>query len=501
MVSARSDRSLDALLFDAAEEAPDRAAIVTADRTVTFRELDAAASSCAAGLSRFTEPGDVVALVSTLDPAFAAAYYGIARARCVAAIVNPLLRGAALRHVLTLSAARVLISTPEVAQRLGEDAEGLPPAVERLIEFGSPAFDELLRADADGPAARARKDHDPDDVVCVQFTSGTTGPSKGVQLTHRNLVVNAAQIADAHGLDADSKMLNHLPNFHPMHLNAGVHAVAEQLLCAAPDSAVAVEMANRHGATHYYSLPVRLIRLAEDPRLPGLALTTVRGIQSGGAALPVAAASTLSAHFGVPVAQGYGLAETSPLTHSDRLDAPVPGSVGHVVGDTECRIVDVDLRTTLEAGEKGEVQVRGPQLMKGYLGLPSPLDADGWFSTGDLGYQDEEGRLFLVDRLKDVFKHDNWLVSPTEIERVLARHPAVRECVVFDYPHEQSGAVAHALVVLSDPATPVEEVAAFVNGQVPYYERIERVTAVEAIPRSPNGKIVRRDLREAALRA
>ncbi|MFI9724235.1 class I adenylate-forming enzyme family protein [Streptomyces sp. NPDC052396] len=497
MVFANDNRPLDALLGDAARSAPDRPAIVTADRTVTFAELDATATAVAAGLAAGTEPGDVVALVSTLDPEFAAAYYGIARARCVIAIVNPLLRGPALRHVLTLSGAKVLISSPEIAERL--DQEGTPDHVRRRIVLGTEAFQELL---GEGPQAAGRSAYQPDDVACIQFTSGTTGPAKAVQLTHRNLVVNAAQIAEAHGLDGDSRMLNHLPNFHPMHLNAGVAAAAGQVLCAAPDSAAALAMANEQGASHYYSLPVRLIRLAEDPRLPGLKLTTVRGIMSGGTGLPTAAAAALSAHFGIPVAQGYGLAETSPLTHSDTLSGPVHGSVGKVVGGgTECRIVGVDSREPLAAGEKGEVLVRGPQLMKGYLGLPSPLDEEGWFATGDLGYQDEEGRLFLVDRLKDVFKHDNWLVSPAEIERVLARHAAVREGVVYDFPHAESGSVAHALVVRAEGAdASAEEIRSFVNSQVPYYEHIERLVFVDAVPRSHNGKISRRELREAELR-
>jgi len=150
----------------------------------------------------------------------------------------------------------------------------------------------------------------------------------------------------------------------------------------------------------------------------------------------------------------------------------------------------------LASGERGEVQVRGPQVMSGYLDpeQPTGIDADGWLSTGDVGYVDADGYLFLVDRLKDVFKCDNWLVSPTEIEQLAGKHAAVRECVVVDHPDPYRGAVAHAFVVLAEPVNP-EQIREWVNAQVPYYQQVQHITAVPAIPRSPNGKVRRRDIR------
>ncbi len=153
-------------------------------------------------------------------------------------------------------------------------------------------------------------------------------------------------------------------------------------------------------------------------------------------------------------------------------------------------------------GEPGEIQVRGPQLMKGYLGQPATpeIDADGWFSTGDVGYVDEDGYLFVVDRLKDVFKCDNWLVSPTEIERVLLRHPAVAECVVVDHPDPFSGAVAYGFVTRRDDRADAGELIEFANAQMPYYQHLRHLELMDRIPRSPNGKIQRRDLRALAVR-
>jgi long-chain acyl-CoA synthetase len=299
----------------------------------------------------------------------------------------------------------------------------------------------------------------------------------------------------AHELGEDSVLLNCLPSFHLMHLNGGVCAAATQVLFPADDHRGSLEAAARYGATHYYSLPVRLARLAADPGLREPAVPSLRAILSGGSALPVRSAEALARRFGVPVVQGFGMAEASPLTHSDRLDSPVPGSCGPPLAGTECRIVHVDDRHVLPAGDNGEVEIRGPQLMRGYLGSP-PLAPGAWFATGDVGHLDGDGRLHLVDRIKDVFKCDNYLVSPTEIETVLRGHPAVADCVVVDRADEFRGAVACALVVSRDATVDPVELAEFVNARVPYYQRLWRVDEVDAIPRSVNGKVQRAALRE-----
>ncbi|MFG2718547.1 class I adenylate-forming enzyme family protein [Streptomyces sp. NPDC048416] len=505
-------RRLDALLSEAAASAPDRAALIHGAGRVTYGELDRRVTAAAAALRALVPgTGATVAVASVLHPDFAVAYYAAARAGHVAAVVNPLLGEDDLLHVLTLGRARLAFVDAALYERLAAVRDRLPD-LEQVVLIGDGAREGLtrLRELVDGapsgavpPAAPAG----PDDVACVQFTSGTTGRPKAVRLTHRNLTVNADQIAVAHRLTATSVSVNHLPTFHPMHLNSAVRAVATQVLCTGREPFHAVAAANEHGATHLYSLPVRLARLAADPGLDELGLRTVTRIASGGSGLPVAAAARLTERFGIPVFQGYGLAETSPLTHSDDPDHPVHGSVGRPVEGTECRVVDVESRAVLPAGSVGEVQLRGPQVMKGYLGGPdgAGLEPDGWLSTGDVGRIDDEGRLFLVDRLKDVFKCDNFLVAPSEVELVVARHPLVREAVVVDLPDEFSGAVAGALLVLDpsvaaqDTGQAVADAVAFVSDRLPYYQHIRYAHAVEAIPRSGNGKIQRRLLRERLL--
>ncbi|MFD8480072.1 AMP-binding protein [Kitasatospora sp. NPDC059673] len=488
---------LDSLPAQAAAAHPGRVAVTGVEGAeLDFATLDARATAVARALAgRLDGPG-TVAVASALHPDFAVAYYGAARAGQVVAVVNPLIPEIGVQHVLATSRARLAFVDAGLLPKLNAVRANLPELREVVLIGGADDGEaETLAALIEGaptgdgwqpPAVEL------DDTACLQFTSGTTGLPKAVRLTHRNLTVNAGQIAAAHLLDAAAVTLNHLPTYHPMHLNSAVAAAATQVLCADPEPVDAVHAANAHGATHFYSLPVRLARLAADPALDGLALGTVTRIASGGSALPVEAAGRLTERFGIPVFQGYGLAETSPLTHSDDPEHPVHGSVGRTVPGTECRVVDLDTGAELTAGQTGEVQLRGPQVMKGYLGGPD-LAPGEWFTTGDIGRIDEQGRLFLIDRLGDVFKVDNFLVAPSEVEQVLTAHPLVQEAVVVGLPDGQGYRVAGALLVLDEPGR-LAEVVEQVGGELPYYQRPVHAEAVESIPRSGNGKIQRRVL-------
>ncbi|WP_328843062.1 class I adenylate-forming enzyme family protein [Streptomyces sp. NBC_00258] len=477
---------LDDLTRQASVADPDGVAVRT-DRgdSLTFAELERRVGGCATRIRSLAGgPGAVVAITSVLHPDFAVAYFGALRAGNVVVPVNPLLRAEGLARLVAASGAGLVLTTPEIAEQLGD---GVP-----ALDLGDRALWDA-EPSADVPAAG------PDDVASVHFTSGTTGAPKGVRQTHRNLAVNAAQTVHAHGLDSSSVTLNHLPTYHPMHLNSALFAGAEQVLATDPDLAASLRTANEARATRYYSLPMRLSRLAVRPDLADLRLETVEAVFSGGSALPVPAARALGEHFGIPVLQGYGLAETAPMTHCGSRTRPKEGSCGPPVPLTECRIVDLTTGKALGSGERGEIQVRGPQLMKGYLGEPdgAALDSEGWFATGDVGQVDEDGCLFVVDRLKDVFKCDNWLVSPQEIERVLLGHPDVTDCAVVDHPDRFSGGVAAALVVTrsGEGQETLDAIAADVNSGLPYYQHIRHIRAVDEIARSGGGKIRRQDLR------
>ncbi|WP_026316079.1 class I adenylate-forming enzyme family protein [Actinokineospora enzanensis] len=495
----------DDVLRAAAVAAPDAVALVSPAGTLTYAEFDLKVDALAAALRERVGQGAVIALTAALDESFAVGYFAIARSGNISALINPLLRPDGYTHVLRTSGARLAIVVPSVYLRVAEVFDRLPElgwlvlthrvgeelpeaeTVRELVTAATPSSDE--------------PDAGPDDVACLQFTSGTTGAPKAVRLSHRNLTVNAAQVAHSHRLDPYSVLVNYLPTFHLMHLTAGVAARATHVLCPGDDPVVAIETAARYRATHFYSLPVRLSRLAVDPRLSGLTVPTLRAILSGGSSLPGPATLSLSQQFGVPVVQGYGLAETSPLTNSENLDRWKLGSSGPPVPGTSVRVVDVATRAVLPVGGIGEIEVVGPQLMQGYLGrdLATELTADGWFATGDIGRVDADGHLFVVDRIKDVFKCDNWLVSPSEIERVVLRHPGVADCVVVDYPDEFSGAVACGVIVPRGADFDPEDLRSFVAARTPYYENLRHITLVDAIPRSPNGKVQRRAVRDSVL--
>lgn len=490
---------MDQLLARSAAAHPDQVAIRAGEHTTTYAELDAAVTRCAKRIRELTRgERTVVAVGSLLDPDYVIAYYAAIRSGNIALPVVPLLPAVALKYMLEMSGAGVAFLSAEMRDRFSRIEAGLAKQLQVVVFGGG----ELLAGAGDSDAEVAGpRPYDPDEPAAMHFTSGTTGMPKAVMLSQRNVTANAAQVADALQIDAGSVCVISFPTYHPMHMNGTVIAAATQVLTADQDLKTAVQLAGQYRATHLFSLPAWLNRLASYAGPDDLRLDTVRFVGSGGSALSRAVAVELSGRFGVPVIQGYGLAETSPLTHLDSPQEPAPGSVGRTVADTECRIVDVERRVEVAAGEVGEIQLRGPQVMLGYVNHsePADIDADGWLSTADVGYIDADGRLFIVDRIKDVFKHDNEMVSPTEIESVLSAHPAVADCVVVDRPHEVHGGVAYAYVALREASGPgqLDEIVSWVNEQLPYFKHIWHAEAVPSIPRTPNGKVPRRDLRGA----
>lgn len=391
----------DLLLHAAAQRHGDRPALVLGSRKVTYAELDAAVDRCAAVLrERFGAGGAVVAIGADLHPDVVIAYHGALRSGNQALMVIPLLREQQLQYVLEASGARAALVGAALHERLSRVRHGLP-GLELVALLGEepgdadpgrpPSLAQLLEAAVPGaPEWHA----DPGAPAALHFTSGTTGLPKAVVLSHLNVTVNAVQTARAHGLEAGSVTLVHFPSYHPMHMNSALAAGATQVLVPEADPAHAMERARTCGAGYIYSLPARLAQLAAHPRLAGMRLPDAVMIASGGSALAPALAGTLSRHFGVPVVQGYGLAEASPLTHFDRPGEHLPGSVGRPVEGTEHRAVSLEDGSVLPPGEHGEIQVRGPQVMRGYLDPAHgpAVDADGWLATGDVGRIDGDGQ-------------------------------------------------------------------------------------------------------------
>jgi 4-coumarate--CoA ligase len=258
-----------------------------------------------------------------------------------------------------------------------------------------------------------------------------------------------------------------------------------------------------HGLTRAFVAPPMVVALAKHPLVDRYDLSALRMIFSGAAPLSAELALECGARLDCEVVQGYGMTELSPVTHATPPGDFVPGSVGITVPNTELRIVDPASDADRGVGEDGEVWVRGPQVMKGYLNNPAAteatIDRDGWLHTGDIGHVDANGHLFVVDRLKELIKYKGFQVPPAELEALLLTHPAVADAAVIGVPDEEAGEIPAAFVVLQPGAeATAEDIQAFVAGQVASYKQVRRLTFIEAVPKSPSGKILRRLLRADA---
>ncbi|MEV4538582.1 AMP-binding protein [Asanoa sp. NPDC049518] len=387
MSETEPSQSLDGLLRRAATIAPDQAAIRYGSRALTYRELDAAVDGFASAL-RHLRPTAVVGVTAALHPAFPIAYFGAVRAGRVCAVLEPALTEDALDDLVGRAGIELLMATAGMAdllRRIRVEREDLDVAyLDQPGHHRAQTVAALVRKHAG--RRRPRPSLDADAVACLRVA----GDGAIVPLTHRNLTVGAAQAAQAYGFGPGSTVVNQLPTYEQVYLNAAVHAAATQVLCADPDPAGGVTLAAREAATHYCGLPAPLARLAADPRSTHPRTPTVRAVLSSGATLAPSAASRLALRVGAPLVQWYGPAG-GPLTHCDRLDRQTAGSVGHPVTGTDCLVLDLDGRRPAPPGKPGLVRVRGPQV------ATAIADADGWLHTGDVGYLDDEGTLFLVD--------------------------------------------------------------------------------------------------------
>jgi acyl-CoA synthetase (AMP-forming)/AMP-acid ligase II len=391
----------------------------------------------------------------------------------------------------------MLVTTAALATRAREAAASVSRPVEivTIDECGGGPTLASLAVDADPPLVQI----DPAaDVVAMPYSSGTTGLQKGVMLTHRNLVANLAQI-DAAEVPELRAFLGVLPFFHIYGLvvvmNFGLLRGATVVTLPKFDLEAVLRVLQDWPITLAHVVPPVVVALAKHPVVDRYDLSGVKWLFSGAAPLGAELTEAVEARLSLRVRQGYGMTEASPATHYTPPGSERPGKAGVLIPSTECRIVDPETGADVSAGECGEVWVRGPQVMKGYLNNPEAtartVGADGWLHTGDMGVVDDEGYLQVVDRLKELIKVKGFQVAPAELEALLLKHPAIADAAVIPVADAECGEVPKAFVVGRDGLT-AEEVASFVEARVSYYKRIRHVVFVEQIPRSPSGKILRR---------
>ena len=500
--------SLPAFVFEHADRRPDKPALIDGPtgRTLTYAQLAGAVKRTATGLAaRGFAKGDVFAIYSPNLPEYAVAFFGVATTGGVSTTINPTYTAKELRLQLQDSGATYLVT---IQQFLDTAREAIAEtAVEEIFVFGeaegATPFAALMldMVDGDAPAVEI----DPrDDLVALPYSSGTTGLPKGVMLTHHNIVANLTQI---HGVEqtADTEVLIGILPFY--HIYGMVAIMCNALRVGATVVTMPrfeldqfLALIQEHGITTAYLVPPIVLALAKHPAVDQYDLSTLNDIMSGAAPLPESVATTCASRNHVVVRQAYGLTETSPATHINaRTRALKVASVGTSLPSTEYRIVDLAAMSDAPQGELGEVWIRGPQVMKGYLNNPEAtremIDEEGWLHSGDIGRADEDGYLYVVDRVKELIKYKGLQVAPAELEAVLQSHPAVADVAVIPSPDEEAGEIPKAFVVVKPGATvTADEVIAFVAERVSPQKKVRKVEFIDAIPKVPSGKILRREL-------
>ena len=504
------DVSVPAYVLRHAARLADKPAIIDAanGRTLTYSQLVDMVRRLAAGLAaRGFGKNDVLAIYSPNVPEYAAVLLAVNSLGGICTTANPLYTAGELAKQLKDSGARLLIT---VAPFLDKAREAVSDSgVEEIFVIddvtGASSLSTLMQNAGDPPDIRI----DPaEDLAVLPYSSGTTGFPKGVMLTHRNLVTNMRQCEGMESFDCFKEsdvVLGVLPFFHIYGM-----VVVLQLTLAQGGTIITMsrfEMEEFLAAVEKYKISVAplvppiVLGLAKHPVVDKYDLSSLRIIMSGAAPLGEALAREAGARIGCKLAQGYGMTEASPVTHLSPTAKPgyKLGSLGMPVPNTEVVIADAETGKVLPQGEHGEIRIRGPQIMKGYLGRPEAtaesIDADGWYYTGDIGYVDEDGYFFAVDRMKELIKFKGMQVAPAELEALLVTHPAIADAAVIPVPDEEAGELPKAYVVTRAGQTlDADTVMAFVSGQVAPHKRIRLVEFVEQIPKSASGKILRRVL-------
>jgi acyl-CoA synthetase (AMP-forming)/AMP-acid ligase II len=474
-------------------------------RTITYSELSDLIDNAAANLDqRGFRKGDVFGILSPNIPEYAIAFHAVATLGGTVTPLNPLYTEHEIGHQLRDAGARFVVTVPGCLDKVKEAAAEAD--VEELFVFGSAdgatSFDTLLTANGKPPEVKI----DPrNDLVALPYSSGTTGLPKGVMLTHHNLVSNIRQMEGLQYFAETDTLICVLPLFHIYGLvvvmNMGLYTGATIVTMPRFDLEAFLQAAQDYEVSLAHLVPPIVLALSKHPIVDSYNLPKLKTIFCGAAPLGEDLTQTCMTRLDCQIRQGYGMTETSPVTHS----SPAPpleikfGSVGVPAPNTECKIADLETGEALGPGQRGEVCVRGPQIMKGYLNnreaTALTIDADGWLHTGDIGYADEDSHFFIVDRAKELIKYKGFQVPPAELEAVLLTHPCVADAAVIPVPDDEAGEVPKAVVVLRQEID-ADAILDFVADRVAPHKKIRYLEFVDKIPKSPSGKILRRVLVE-----
>lgn len=487
------------------EHFPDKEAIVFDGRTIPYHELHAQACRLSAlfGEVARVERGDRVALFLPNGPEFVAAYYAAMHCGAIAVSLNVMLKHDEVKFIIDDCEAKVLVTSSALLDQVPQS--GALAALKKIL-----CVDKSTRADAFALdqfsalecASTESAEMGHGDGAAILYTSGTTGKPKGALLSHGNVISNIRAVRRHTQMSSDDRLICYLPMFHCFGqnfiMNAGLDAGASLIIHERfqPEEILASLNVNR--VTMFFGVPPVYQKLLTMPETEA-AFSHVRYCFTAAAPMPVRIAQQWQQQIGQVVYEGYGLTETAPFASYNHASLYREGSVGTPIENVEIKIADAR-GNALPPGETGEIAIKGPNVMLGYFRRPKDTEAairDGWFFTGDIGREDEDGYIYLVDRAKDMINVAGYKVWPREVEDTLMQHPSIADVAVIGITDEESGEAVKAFVVAKPGAAISEqEIIEFARTRMAAYKAPRAVEMIDALPRNPAGKVLKRELRE-----
>ncbi|MFC4800235.1 long-chain fatty acid--CoA ligase [Neobacillus sp. GCM10023253] len=508
------------ILKETTEKFPEHNALSFYGKKISYKELSSLAFAFTSAIQQNqVQKGDRVAIMLPNCPQYVVAYYGILNAGGIITQVNPMSVERELIHILNDSGAETMVVLDALYPRV-KSVQAQTPLKNIIVVSLQPSgqdfapdrsFESFLK---EGNGTVVPVEFEPEhDVAVLQYTGGTTGRSKGAMLTHRNILANVLQCQEffKHEMEfGKEKCLTVIPLFHVFGMtscmNLSIYTGAESIMLPRFDLEEVLNTIKTEQPTTFPGVPTMYVALTNHPKAEEYGLNCIRTCNSGSAPMPVELLREFEGKTGAQILEGYGLSEASPTTHCNPpFAARKTGSVGIGVPSTEYKIVDLSTGTEeVPTGELGEVIIKGPQVMKGYWNMPEETAntlKDGWLYTGDIAKVDEDGYLYIVDRKKDMIIAGGFNIYPRDIEEVLYEHPSVQEAVVIGVPDPYRGETVKAYVVLKAGKTATEdEIIQYCRENLAAYKAPRNVEFREQLPKTGVGKILRRSLREEALK-
>lgn len=502
---AITDISITERVFANLEKRLDEVVLVDGptNRSMTAGDFIDQVKRLAGGLtSKGYGAGSVVGLMSPNSPEYCVVFHAVAWAGGTVTTINPTYTASEVNHQLIDSGAELLITVPMFLETAREGMAGTK-AKELVVIGEAEGAQSLVDLYGDPLESQVPVDLDKHSVV-LPYSSGTTGLPKGVQLSHRNLVVNVDQTIAGGGFREGEVAASFLPFFHIYGMNVlmNVHLAAGGALVTMPrfDLELFLQISQDYKSRRMWIVPPIALALAKHPLIDNYDLSSIEQVFSGAAPLGAELSDAVSKRLNCVSLQGYGMTELSPVSHVTPVAAPKSGSSGLALPNTECRIVDPESGADVPPGEEGELWVKGPQVMMGYLNNPQAtadtITDDGWLKTGDIAVIDTDGYMFVVDRLKELIKYKGFQVAPAELEATLVAHAGISDAAVIGMPDPEAGELPMAFIVAADPAPSVDEIKAYLMESLSSYKQLHKVVFVDEIPKSASGKILRRVLRD-----